>query len=628
MDIKKTTCLSLEIDSKLKPLSELNVEFYDQDINTSLLRFALKRCGKPINLERVRIEPYIMLVAKDGSKVRDYLTIYDDVNGIVSYTLSTDFLKHTGRVVGQVYVYQQDNILVTRTFAFMIKDSLVNEFSAETKLEYIKTFDDLEMIIKHKVIAIEEAIANGEDYVARMVEALDTGKKEIADTVSKATTDINKVSTDATKNITDTSNAAVATVNSKGDAVLKAFAENGQFPKITNDDGSSITLSGYDLLNTTDVSNFDGYVTTASNVPTTSNNGYFKRKYRIGYIEITFSPHSQKDVYRNAYNAATKNWVGWEKFAYNSDVATTQKRKITSDNGAPLYELNSSNDLFAEITTWGNGFFTFYLSAGATNNPTGSTSWLRGTASTYGKNSNVLAYDKDGAMYTVVCANGVWGIWGKQQMYKTTADDGSSLTLSNYDLLNTADISNFDGYVTNSLNAPSGMSASGFVKRKYRAGYIEVTFAPHSQKDVYRNSYNDASKTWVGWEKAINQSDLTPLIGSNTGWLPLPLLNGVTASTPCFYRFYSTNGIYYLSFKGVLNTLSTRDVIIAKLPAEVITKIDRPLTWVGNTSVAANAARFNRWVVEIDGTIKFAISNFGSAGESGAWNPLDVTLTL
>lgn len=550
MDIKKTTCNSLEIDSKLKPLSELNVEFYDQDINTSLLRFALKRCGKPINLERVRIEPYIMLVAKDGSKVRDYLTIYDDVTGIVSYTLPTDFLKHTGRVVGQVYVYQQDNILVTRTFAFMIKDSLVNEFSAETKLEYIKTFDDLEMIIKHKVIAIEEAIANGEDYVARMVEALDTGKKEIADTVSKATTDIAKVANDTTKKITDTSNTAVATVNAKAKEVTDEIANNQvvkitdvldyQKQKVTADDGSSLTLSQYDLLNIEDIKNFDGYVTNAANSPTTLSSGFFKRKIRTGYIEVFFSPYSANTMYRNAYHFGNKTWYGWEKIAYQSESATTQKQKITSDNGAPLYDLNSSKDLFTEITAWGNGFFTFYLSAGATNNPTGTTSWLRGTASTYGKNSNVLAYDKDGIMYVVVCANGMWG----------------------------------------------------------------------------------------SWDKTALSSDLQLIKGSNTGWLPLPLLNGMTAATPCFYRFYNTNGIYYLSFKGTLNTISTRDVIIAKLPTDVATKIDRVLTWVGNTSVSASTARFNRWSIETDGVIKFTASSLGTAGESGAWNPLDVTLTL
>lgn len=280
--------------------------------------------------------------------------------------------------------------------------------SVEDKVDEIKAVakESMDASIKASKDSIAASLTAENNVKANSTKAV----ADINSTATKATIDINKVSADTTKKITDTSNTAVATVNAKGDEVLKAFTENGQVPK------------------------------------------------------------------------------------------------ITADTGAPRYDLNSTKDLFAEILTWGNGFFTFYLSAGATNNPTGTTSWLRGTASTYGKNSNVLAYDKDGAMYTAVCANGVWRTWGKAQMYKTTEDDGSSLTLAGYDLLNTSDVANFDGYVTTATNSPT-TSSSGYFKRKYRAGYIEITFSPHTSKEVYRNSYNGVTKVWVGWEKIISQSD-------------------------------------------------------------------------------------------------------------------------
>ena len=478
-NISKVAKTKMEITADYQKLSDLNVAFYNQDINTSILQFNVTRNDAVVPLGKTNVEGYIVLLHEDGSRIQDNLVIENEEHGVIQYTIPREFLKHTGKVLGQVYiaVKGRDDTAVMRQFSFDVKNDLLTGFSSAIKLEYIKTFDDLKEQIKQRVDAIEEAIANGEDYVAQMIATLDTGKKEIAATVAKANTDINKVAndakndvnvaadtatknitntatkatadinnvaTDATKKVADTSDAAVATVISKGDEVLKNFAENGQVPK------------------------------------------------------------------------------------------------ITADSGAPRYDLNSSKDLFAEVLTWGNGFFTFYLPAGATNNPTGTTSWLRGTASTYGKNSNVLAYDKSGIMYVVVCANGIWG----------------------------------------------------------------------------------------SWDKTALSSDLQVIKGSNTGWLPLPLLNGATAATPCFYRFYSTNGIYYLSFKGTLNTLSPRGVIIAKLPAEVTAKIDRALTWVGNTSVSSNKASFNRWIVEVDGTIKFTASSFGDAGESGPWNPLDVTLTI
>ena len=75
--MKKISYNQLDINSNLKPLSDLNVEFYDQDINTSILRFGITRCDKNVNLTTVKTDAYIMLVAKDGSKISDYLNIYD-----------------------------------------------------------------------------------------------------------------------------------------------------------------------------------------------------------------------------------------------------------------------------------------------------------------------------------------------------------------------------------------------------------------------------------------------------------------------------------------------------------------------------------------------------------------------
>ncbi|ODJ51811.1 hypothetical protein BFR40_07390 [Brochothrix thermosphacta] len=412
MSITKIAKMTTEITADYQKLSDLNVAFYNQDVNTSILQFDVTRNNAPVPLGKVNVDGYIVLLAADGSRIQDAVEITDEINGVIEYTIPREFLKHTGKSLGQIYiaVKGKDDTAVMRQFSFDIKDDLLTSFSATKKLEYIKTFDDLTTFIKQRVDEIDAAIANGADYVAAMEKASEKGQKDIQAVATKATTDVNKAATDATKNIADTSNTAVATVNAKGDAVLKAFTENGQVPK------------------------------------------------------------------------------------------------ITSDSGAPRYDLNSTKDLFAEILTWGNGFFTFYLSAGATNNPTGTVSWLRGTASTYGKNSNVLAYDKDGAMYTAVCANGVWLTWGKAQMYKTTEDDGSSLTLSGYDLLNTSDISNFDGYVTTATNSPTNLN-NGYFKRKYRSGYIEVTYSPYNSNAVYRNAYHFGNKVWYGWEKIISQSD-------------------------------------------------------------------------------------------------------------------------
>ncbi|ANZ97932.1 hypothetical protein BFC20_09610 [Brochothrix thermosphacta] len=415
--MKKISYNQLDINSNLKPLSDLNVEFYDQDINTSILRFGITRCDKNVNLTTVKTDAYIMLVAKDGSKVSDYLNIYDGENGVVSYKIPTDFLKHTGRVLGQVYVYQKGTVLVTRTFSFIIKDSLINEFTAETKLEYIKTYDDLETIIKNKVIKIDEAIKNGEDYVTKMEVILETGDSHIKETVETVTDNLEKIVVNANADITNSVEDGKKHLETAADNTIKAVNEKAktifdeienkqivsvtdtkewQKKKVWNDDGSSLTISGYDLLNVTDIQNFDGYVTVATNSPTTRNSGYFKRKYRDGYVEVTYAPHSTKDVYRNSYNASLKTWIGWERVSRSSE---TQNVKITTDSGAPKYDLPTSKDLFAEASAWGNGLHTFYLSAGATNNPAGKASHITGTAQFYGNAGGITAFDKSGKQY-------------------------------------------------------------------------------------------------------------------------------------------------------------------------------------------------------------------------------------
>ncbi|WP_218729941.1 BppU family phage baseplate upper protein [Brochothrix thermosphacta] len=587
MSITKISKSVMEVTADYQKLSDLNVAFYNQDINTAILQFNVTRNDAPVPLGKSNVDGYIVLLHEDGSRMQDNLVIEDEEHGVIQYTIPREFLKHTGKVLGQVYiaVKGRDDTAVMRKISFDIKQDLMTAFSSTKKLEYIKTFDDLQTQIKQRVEAIEEAIANGEDYVAQMVETLDTGKKEIVATVSKANTDINKVATDAKNSVTATANTAVATVNAKGDAVLKVFSENGQVPK------------------------------------------------------------------------------------------------ITADTGAPRYDLNATKDLFAEILTWGNGLFTFYLSPGATNNPTVAASWLRGTATTYGKNSNVLAYDKVGTMYNVVCANGIWGSWEKTAMssktqnnkitedtgqfyynltdnksdilatvisesgfktgyahytvlnglgnnrsfrftsyyypangyihaidtagqshirvcnggvwgawksiadtsvtqnFKITNDDGSAIVTTGYNLLNITDITSFDGYSESTINVPTGVNAAGYIKRKYKSGHVEVTYSPYNTNAFYRNTYNAATKAWTGWDKIANISDLDKLI-SDTGWISYSTVNGVLANTAfkvsgengynCAYRKITSNGIARLLLRVNISNITTESGIFANLPNNIV----------------------------------------------------------
>lgn len=57
----------------------------------------------------------------------------------------------------------------------------------------------------------------------------------------------------------------------------------------------------------------------------------------------------------------------------------------------------------------------------------------------------------------------------------------------------------FEGYLTNTKNIPSGVSASGWLKSKISLTVKRIEYSPYNTADVYVNTaYQD---TWMGWKK-------------------------------------------------------------------------------------------------------------------------------
>ena len=436
MSITKIAKMTTEITADYQKLSDLNVAFYNQDVNTSILQFDVTRNNAPVPLGKVNVDGYIVLLAADGSRIQDAVEITDEINGVIEYTIPREFLKHSGKALGQIYiaVKGKDDTAVMRQFSFDIKDDLLTSFSATKKLEYIKTFDDLTTFIKQRVKAIEEAIANGADYVTAMEKAAEKGRKDIQAVATKATTDVNKAATDATKKITDTSNTAVATVNAKGDEVLK-------------------NLTGGDL-----VQKKDYYpLISGAGIRTKLADGTDLLTLKTGYYEVAQcknSPFVETDA-------------SWK----NIDVI---------DGGAGRKMLR--------LTVSASGD-TFYKTLHT--NSTGGRDWWQ-VANTSDLQPLVKSSEAE--------------LWQKR---KITNDDGSTIMVSGYDLLNTSDVLNFDGYCNTTINIPNEVSRAGYIKRKYRDGYIEVTYSPYNANAIYRNSYNPASEgSWIGWEKLVTASEL------------------------------------------------------------------------------------------------------------------------
>src|SRR5699024_8849081 len=166
------------------------------------------------------------------------------MNGVVTITLDKKFLQASTstKVTGQVYIgvnnvdnkpeYNEDAVF--REFNFEVKDALINKISSFTKIEYIRMFDQLKMKIEQQVKDIEEAIANGADYVAEMksvlqkgIETLNAivadGKTDIQSFINQAKTDLTKLKTDDTEDITTTANNAKTSVQDTASTAVNSI---------------------------------------------------------------------------------------------------------------------------------------------------------------------------------------------------------------------------------------------------------------------------------------------------------------------------------------------------------------------------------------------------------------------
>lgn len=241
--IDKKALFKFKSEPYLRPISDLKFGFYNLDENTAKLRFQLYNKKGNLLLSENNINAYAYFESANGSATDvEELEIIDELNGIVGITLSKEFLEASTstKVKGQVYIGvnnvennpDYNEVAVFREFTFEVKDALINKISSFTKIEYIRMFDQLKMRIEQRVKDIEEAIANGADYVAEMKSEREQGVKEINRTVTDGKTDIQSFITqaksdldstkdDAISEITSVSNNAKTSVTETADGVIK-----------------------------------------------------------------------------------------------------------------------------------------------------------------------------------------------------------------------------------------------------------------------------------------------------------------------------------------------------------------------------------------------------------------------
>ena len=375
--IDKKALFKLKSESYLKPISDLGVGFYNLDENTAILRFQVSNSKGPLLIHENNLTAYAYFESSNGSASDVIeLEIEDSMNGILTITLDKEFLQASTstKVKGQVYIGvnnvdgkpEYNEVAVFREFTFEVADALINKISSFTKVEYIRMFSQLKMKIEEQVRAIEEAIANGADYVAEMksvlqqgIETLNAivtdGKLDIQAYIAQAKTDLTKVKDDATEDITTTANNARTSLEDTADTSINSITvktteatehvdtkvaefnqtveDNGfvtpeklaadldvldwQKYKLTNDDGTSITLeTPVDLSDTTYLSTLkpgEYYAAAPTNSPSGSSG--FLSVYQKETIKIIYyQPYNQDRLFVNRFY---NEWSGWKELTNN-----------------------------------------------------------------------------------------------------------------------------------------------------------------------------------------------------------------------------------------------------------------------------------------------------------------------
>lgn len=370
--IDKKALFKLTSEPYLKPISDLGFGFYNLDENTAILRFQLYNDKGPLLISKENLTAYDYFESTNGSASDVIeLEIEDEFQGIVTITLDSAFLYAcTNTVVtGQVYIGvnnvggnpQYNEVAVFREFKFEVADALINKITSTTKIEYIRMFSQLKQRIEQQVKDIEEAIANGADYVAEMKTVLQQGKdalnkivvdgkadintlvsqskSDIDGTISQSIEDITTLSNNtktaiqntadtADESVKATSDQAITHVDTKVAEFNKTVEDNGfvtpeqldtninslnwQKYKLTNDDGSyQVIAIGDNLDNLYNLPAGNFYTTSVPITGASSTAGFTSVEKRENVVRrITFRPYNSKQIWvKRFYNT----WSDWER---------------------------------------------------------------------------------------------------------------------------------------------------------------------------------------------------------------------------------------------------------------------------------------------------------------------------
>lgn len=369
MSMNKIVNIPLETTAYYQSLSKLNVQFWNQDKNTSELRFLITRNDFPLPLSEENVKVILTLESGDSFISTDDLDIENEVEGVATYIIPEEFMKVATSVVGQIYVttIDGDEIVVQRKFSFEVAEDLLSTIPSEEKIRYIKMFEDLKQDMTNRLDGVTNALSQLEANVDAVNNAKENGITAINDLYNAKLVTFNQNFDDkmvlvngAIGDLEGYANTTLADMTTKKEEfdasvtgsglITTGQTDNWQKYKLTNEDGTRTYLTKGSFA---DVHALEpGYYETVSN--DTPTQGFPSAFANNAYIEIdVLKSNSERKQITVTQSSRGQTFVkflhidgednGWKEVAYvdpadaYEKVSGSSAKANTAENNAKVY---------------------------------------------------------------------------------------------------------------------------------------------------------------------------------------------------------------------------------------------------------------------------------------------------
>ena len=319
--------IRLETTAHIQNKLDTRIQFYNTDIGTADLVFNVTRNDSPLLVSSENAD--VFLILKNGDNyIVDNVTPIDPMNGKMKYTIPNEFLGIVGKVDGQIYiaVHGKEDIVTEVEFSFNIADSLINTIPAVDKLKEIRTFQEFRESIMATINDINEALANGEDYVTQMEVTKTSGMKALNDRTTQAIEEIEALVGTSTQEIVNLKDNTITELDGKAiqikndiDALNEFDTSNWQKYHMTDSNGTIDILKNFDFnIDADSTGSKSFYVTASTNGPEgVSNDGFVTLLDRtLNNKKITYQPYNDNKIFIRTKNTT---WGDWKEISKEND---------------------------------------------------------------------------------------------------------------------------------------------------------------------------------------------------------------------------------------------------------------------------------------------------------------------